>query len=147
MESFSIFIAFLIGVLMTLICFAIWGDNNKYCNSSYSRGKDSLDIELDKPEYKVEKVERCYCKNNMAEICKYTILNFYKAGKNKVKLQELYFYDKIGAYNVGDILTLENLAKYNKEEATIQRAVGYLTNRTGLYADDIERFKKYMKGE
>ena len=58
MESFGIFIAFLIGVLMTLICVTIWGDN-EYCNSSYSRGKDSLDIRLDKPEYKVEKVERC----------------------------------------------------------------------------------------
>lgn len=147
MESFGIFIAFLIGVLMTLICFTIWGDNNKYCNSSYSRGKDSLDIRLDKPEYKVEKVERCYTKNNYYEICKYTVSNFYIAGKNKVGMQELCFYAEVGAYNVGDILTLENLKEYNKEEATIQKAVGYLTTRTGLYTEDIENFKHYMKGE
>ena len=147
MESFGIFIAFLIGVLMTLICFAIWGDNNKYCNSSYSRGKDCLDLRLDKPEYKVEKVERCYTKNTHDEICRYTVWNFYISRKNDVKQQVLCFYDKVGAYNVGDILTLENLAKYNKEEATIQRAVGYLTSRTGLYSVDIENFKKYMKGE
>lgn len=147
MESFGIFIAFLIGVLMTLICFAIWGDNNKYCNSSYSRGKDCLDIRLDKPEYKVEKIERCYTKNNHDEICKYTVWNFYIAGKSDVKQQVLCFYDKVGAYNVGDILTLENLKKYNKDEATIQRAVDYLTKRTGLYTVDIENFKKYMKGK
>ena len=49
MESFGIFIAFLIGVLMTLVCVTIWGGNSKYCNSSYSRVKDSLDIKLDKP--------------------------------------------------------------------------------------------------
>ena len=147
MVSFGIYIAFLIGVLMTLICVVIWGDNNKYCNSSYSRGKDSLDVRLDKPEYKIEKVERCYCKNSHAEICKYTVWNFYIAGKDNVKQQELCFYDKVGAYNVGDILTLENLAKYNKDEATIQRAVGYLTSRTGLYTEDIEKFKNYMKGE
>lgn len=146
MESFGIFIAFLIGVLMTLICVTIWGDN-KYCNSSYSRGKDSLDIRLDKPEYKVEKVERCYTKNNHDEICKYTVWNFYMAGKNNVKQQELCFYDKVGAYNVGDILTLESLKKYNNDDAVIQKAVGYLTTRTGLYAVDIKDFKKYMKGK
>ena len=145
MESFGIFIAFLIGVLMTLVCVAIWGDNNKYCNSSYSRVKDSLDIKLDKPEYVVVKVERCYCKNNHEEICEYTVWNFYIIGKNNVKQQVLCFYDKVGAYNVGDILTLENLKKYNKEEATIQKAVGYLTSRTGLYTEDIENFKNYME--
>jgi len=127
METLGIFLAFLLGILMTLICITIWGDNNKYCNSSYSRGKDSLDIRLDKPEYKVEKVERCYTKNNHDEICKYTVWNFYIAGRNNIKHQELYFYDKVGAYNVGDILTLENLAKYNKDESTI----------TGLYTKDI----------
>ena len=110
METFGIF-TFLLGILMTLICVSIWGDNNKYCNSSYSRGKDSLDIRLDKPEYKVEKVEKCYTKNNYDEICKYTLCNFYIAGKNKIKRQELCFYDKVGTYNVGDILTLENIKK------------------------------------
>ena len=143
----EILIAFWVGVIMSFVIYIMCNDNNKYCNSSYSRGKDCLDIRLDKPEYKVEKVERRYCKNNAGEICKYTIRNFYIAGKNKVKQQELYFYDKVGAYNVGDILTLENLAKYNKDEATIQRAVGYLTARTGLYAVDIENFKNYMKGK
>ena len=143
----EILIAFWVGVIMSFVIYIMCNDNNKYCNSSYSRGKDCLDIRLDKPEYKVEKVERCYCKNNAGEICKYTIRNFYIVGKNKVKQQELYFYDKVGAYNVGDILTLENLAKYNKDEATIQRAVRYLTARTGLYAVDIENFKNYMKGK
>ena len=146
MESFGIFIAFFAGFLTALICVTMWGDN-KYCNSTYSRGKDSLDIRLDKPEYKVEKVERCYTKNSHAEICKYTVRNFYIAGKNNIKQQKLYFYDKVGAYNVGDILTLENLAKYSKDEVTIRRAVGYLTARTGLYTVDIENFKNYMKGE
>ena len=141
----EILIAFWVGVIMSFVIYIMCNDNNKYCNSSYNRRKDSLDIKLDKPEYKVEKVERCYCKNNTGEICKYTIQNFYIAGKNKINCQELYFYDKIGAYNVGDILTLENLAKYNKDEATIQRAVGYLTTRTGLYAIDIENFKEYME--
>ena len=82
-----------------------------------------LDIKLDKPEYVVVKVERCYCKNNHKEICEYTVWNFYIAGKNKVDTQELYFYDKVGAYNVGDILTLENLKEYNKEEATIENLI------------------------
>lgn len=142
----EILIAFWLGIIVILfVTYLICHSGNMYCNSSYNRRKDSLDIELDKPKYKVEKVERCYCKNNMSEICKYTILNFYKTGKNKIKLQELYFYDKIGAYNVGDILTLENLAKYNKEAATIQKAVNYLTRRTGLYEEDIEKFKKYME--
>ena len=138
MEAF-IFLAFWIGILMTLICITIWGDNSKYCNSSYNRGKDFLDIRLDKPEYKVEKVERCYSKNGYAEICKYTLWNFYIAGKNNVKHQELYFYDKVGAYNVGDILMLDN------DDAVIQKAVTYLTTHTGLYEDDIEKFKNYMK--
>lgn len=143
----EILIAFWVGAIMSFVIYIMCNDNNKYCNSSYSRGKDCLDLRLDKPKYKVEKVERCYTKNNHDEICRYTVWNFYIAGKNKVKQQELYFYDKVGAYNVGDILTLENLAKYNKDEATIQRAVGYLTARTGLYAVDIENFKNYMKGE
>ena len=113
METFGIFLAFLLGILMTLVIIKMC-DDSSYCNSSYSRGKDSLDIRLDKPEYKVEKVEKCYTKNNYDEICKYTLWNFYIAGKDNVKHQELYFYDKVGAYNVGDILTFENLAKYNK---------------------------------
>lgn len=122
METFGIFIAFLLGILMTLVIINMC-DDCRYCNSSYNRGKDCLDIRLDKPEYKVEKVEKCYCKNSHAEICKYTVWNFYIAGKSNIKQQVLYFYDKVGAYNVGDILTLENLAKYNKDEATIQKDV------------------------
>lgn len=114
METFGIFFAFLLGILMTLVIINMC-DDSSYCNSSYSRGKDSLDIRLDKPEYKVEKVEKCYCKNSHAEICKYTVWNFYIAGKNNIKQQELYFYDKVGAYNVGDILTLENIKKYNND--------------------------------
>ena len=139
----EILIVFWLGLFITyLMCH----NSNMYCNSSYNRRKDALDIELDKPEYKIQKVERCYCKNNMGEICKYTILNFYIAGKNKVKHQELYFYDKVGAYNVGDILTLNDLSKDNKDyyKDIVQKAVGYLTSKTGLYANDIEKFKDYM---
>lgn len=145
MESFGIYIAFLIGVLMTLVCVAIWGDNNKYCNSSYSRGKDCLDIRLDKPEYKVEKAERCYTKNNHDEICKYTVWNFYIAGKDNIKQQVLCFYDKVGAYNVGDILTLENLKTYDSNAETIKKACKYLKDRTVLYETDIYLFKKYLE--
>lgn len=119
METFGIFIAFLLGILMTLVIIKMCDDCH-YCNSSYSRVKDSLDIRLDKPEYKVEKVEKCYCKNSHAEICKYTVWNFYIAGKSNIKQQVLYFYDKVGAYNVGDILILENIAKYNKSCNTLQ---------------------------
>lgn len=107
MAPFGIIIVSIVFGILVGILTEVLRSSNKYCNSSYNIGKDSLDIRLYKPEYKVEKVERCYTKNNYNEICKYTVSNYYIAGKNKVGMQELRFYAEVGAYNVGDILTLE----------------------------------------
>ena len=107
MVPFSIVIVSIVFGILVGVLTEVLRSSNKYCNSSYSRGKDFLGIRLDKPEYKVEKIERCYAKNSHAEICKYTVSNYYIAGKNKVGIQELCFYAEVGAYNVGDILTLE----------------------------------------
>lgn len=145
MAELVMLVSFLFGALMVLIIDKI-GDDTHYCNSSYSRGKNSLDIRLDKAEYEITKVEFCYCKNNLGHIAKYTLKNYYIKKKDNVVCQELFLYDEIGKYNIGDKLTLVNLAKYNND-FIIQKAVGYLTSRTGLYTDDIENFKNYMKGE
>lgn len=49
------------------------------------------------------------------------VSNFYIAGKNKADMQELCFYAKVGAYNIGDILTLENLIKHNELQKLYER--------------------------
>lgn len=77
---------------------------NKYCNRNYNYYKDSLKLQLQVPQYEVKKVEQVYCKNNAAICVKYTLQNWHIKKKNDIEMQELYLYDEVGKYNIGDIL-------------------------------------------
>ena len=108
----NIILAFSIGLIFGAILIQIpkWASgnsNNLFCNSKYNKNKDSLNIKLSLPEYKVHKVEETYAKGGGGWIAKYTLHNFYVSGKSDVNLQELVLYDIIGKYNVGDILVLD----------------------------------------
>jgi len=104
-------LSFLLGLLLVIILFISFvltpNSRAKYCNSKYNRRKDSLDINLDMPEYKVCSIEETYAKGGGGWIAKYKLQNFYVSSKNNVSFQELVLYDKIGKYNIGDVLTLE----------------------------------------
>lgn len=95
---------FLLGIVFGFI---VW-DNvkayTKYCNRNYNYYKDSLKLQLKVPQYEVKKVEQVYCKNNMAVCAKYTLQNWHIKKKNDIEMQELYLYDEIGKYNIGDVL-------------------------------------------
>ncbi len=69
----------------------------------------SLIIDLDMPEYKVCSIRETYAKGGGGWIAEYKLQNFYLSGKHDVSFQELVLYDKIGKYNIGDILTLEKI--------------------------------------
>lgn len=100
-------IGILIGIILIDLCTRFFSPNNKYCNSKYNRKKDSLEILLDSPEYKITSVEEVYATGGGGHIAKYVLQNFYLKRKSNVNLQELILYDEIGKYNVGDILTLK----------------------------------------
>jgi len=98
---------FLLGIICGLLI--VWSNvipSTKYCNRSYNYYKDSLKLQLKVPQYEVKKVEQVYCKNNMAICAKYTLQNWHIKKKNDIEMQELYLYDEVGKYNIGDILVL-----------------------------------------
>lgn len=98
---------FLLGIVFGFIVWNNVVDRTKYCNRNYNYGKTSQELKLKVPQYEVKKVEQAYCKNNMAICAKYTLQNWHIKKKNDIEMQELYLYDEIGKYNIGDILVLE----------------------------------------
>ena len=98
---------FLLGIVFGFIVWDNVIDHTKYCNRNYNYYKDSLKLQLKVPQYEVKKVEQVYCKNNMAICAKYTLQNWHIKKKNDIEMQELYLYDEIGKYNIGDVLVFE----------------------------------------
>ena len=96
-------------LLGTLFGFIVW-DNvkayTKYCNRNYNYGEGSYELKLKAPKYEVKKVEQVYCKNDITVCAKYTLQNWHIKKKNDIEMQELYLYDEVGKYNIGDILVL-----------------------------------------
>lgn len=139
----------LVSILGITLFYAFIGIFNPkiYFNSSYDYNSDKQTpaVKLKELIFTVRKVEFCYTKGGLRHIAKYTVETFYQSGKNSFRGDTFCFFAEQGKYNVGDVLTLENLKTYSENKATIQKAVGYLTSRTGLYASDIEMFKKYME--
>lgn len=106
-ELLIILVSFAIGfILAEAIKNLIKGSSNCYCNRNYNYGEVSKQLKLRVPEYVVKKVEQVYCKNNAAICAKYTLQNWHIKKKNDIEMQELYLYDEIGKYNIGDILVL-----------------------------------------
>ena len=95
---------FLLGIIVGFIVWDNVKSSIKYCNRNYNYYKDSLKVQLKVPEYEVKKVEQVYCKNNTAICAKYTLQNWHIKKKNDIEMQELYLYDEVGKYNIGDIL-------------------------------------------
>ena len=97
-------VIFLLGIIVGFIVWNSVKEHTKYCNRNYNYYKDSLKLQLKVPQYEVKKVEQVYCKNNMAVCAKYTLQNWHIKKKNDIEMQELYLYDEIGKYNIGDVL-------------------------------------------
>lgn len=107
MEDFLIILVlFALGFIVDEIINSIKGRDNCYCNRNYNYGKNSQELKLKVPEYVVKKVEQVYCKNDIRTCAKYTLQNWHVKKKNDIEMQELYLYDEIGKYNIGDILVL-----------------------------------------
>ena len=106
-ELLIILVSFAIGFIgAEIIKNLIKGSNNCYCNRNYNYYKDSLKLQLKVPQYEVKKVEQVWCKNDGTACAKYTLRNWHIKKKDNVEMQELYLYDEIGKYNIGDILVL-----------------------------------------
>lgn len=106
-ELLIILVTFAVGFIVAeTIINLIKGSSNCYCNRNYNYVKDSLSLRLSTPKYEVKKVEQVYCKNNAAICAKYTLQNWHIKKKNDIEMQELYLYDEVGKYNIGDILVL-----------------------------------------
>lgn len=104
-ELLIILVSFAIGFIgAEIIKNLIKGSNNCYCNRNYNYGKNSQELKLKAPEYVVKKVEQVYCKNDITACAKYTLQNWHIKKKNDIEMQELYLYDEVGKYNIGDIL-------------------------------------------
>lgn len=101
---FSIFIMGLTYTLTNLYA-------NKKCNSNYNKANDNFILKIDYPEYKVHAINEVCCSNKGMDIAEYVLWNFYLKDKDKVGHQELIIYDKIGKYNIGDILVFTKLEK------------------------------------
>ena len=98
-------ILFILGCILGSIPFILGGiQENKYCNRNYNYNEDPQELKLKEPKYEVKKVEQVYCKNNATICAKYTLQNWHIKKKNDVEMQELYLYDEVGKYNIGDIL-------------------------------------------
>lgn len=106
MEEFlTILVTFAVGFIVAeTIINLIKGSNNCYCNRNYNYGEVSKELKLRVPEYVVKKAEQVYCKNDMTTCAKYTLQNWHLKTETDVEMQELYLYDEIGKYNIGDIL-------------------------------------------
>lgn len=106
-ELLIILVTFAVGFIVAeTIINLIKGRDNCYCNRNYNYYKDSLKLQLKVPQYEVKKVEQVYCKNDITACAKYTLQNWHIKKKNDIEMQELYLYDEIGKYNIGDILVL-----------------------------------------
>lgn len=100
-------VIFLLGIVFGFIVWDNVIDHAKYCNRNYNYGKASQELQLKKPQYEVKKVERVWCKNDGSACAKYTLQNWHIKKKDDIEMQELYLYDEVGKYNIGDILVLE----------------------------------------
>lgn len=106
-ELLIILVTFAVGFIVAeTIINLVKGSSNCYCNRNYNYYNNSLNLRLKVPQYEVKKVEQVYCKNNAAICAKYTLQNWHIKKKNDIEMQELYLYDEIGKYNIGDILVL-----------------------------------------
>lgn len=104
-ELLIILVTFAVGFIVAeIIKNLIKGSSNCYCNRNYNYGEVSKQLKLRVPEYVVKKVEQVYCKNDMTTCAKYTLQNWHLKTETNVEMQELYLYDEIGKYNIGDIL-------------------------------------------
>lgn len=100
----DVIILFILGCSLGSVPFILGIQETKYCNRNYNYGKNSQELKLKMPEYVVKKVEQVYCKNDMSTCAKYTLQNWHIKKKNDIEMQELYLYDEIGKYNIGDSL-------------------------------------------
>lgn len=106
-ELLIILVTFAVGFIVAeTIINLIKGSINSYCNRNYNYGEVSKQLKLRVPEYVVKKVEQVYCKNDMTTCAKYTLQNWHIKKKDDIEMQELYLYDEVGKYNIGDILVL-----------------------------------------
>jgi hypothetical protein len=83
-----------------------------YCRKIYlnrgftKRNKINGSIEAEQPYFYIVSAEKAISPNNYGkEISKYKARIWFKRGNN-VCYEEVIFFDEIGKYNVGDILTL-----------------------------------------
>lgn len=100
------FITLIICCFLTAVITNCMLSKNKYCNSNYNLTDEYSKLEIDEPEYKVHAIREVCPKNKGLRMAEYTLWNFYLDNKNSVKSQELIIYDKIGKYQIGDILKL-----------------------------------------
>ena len=96
-----IFFALCVVISMVFIC--LTPKNPTYLNSGYDVRSDKSELFL--PEFKVDSIERTISKSG-EWIAKYKLAVWIRTDKCKSKKIEFVLYDKIGKYNVGDILRL-----------------------------------------
>lgn len=91
------------------IGFAIGYCRKIYLNRGYTkRSKINGSMEVEQVYFRIISVEKAISPNNYGkDISKYTARIWYtKRGEGNVDYEEVIFFDEIGKYNVGDILTL-----------------------------------------
>ncbi len=79
-----------------------------YLNRGYTkRSKINGSIEAEQVYFSIISVEKAISPNNYGKaISKYTTRIWYTKRKGNLDYKEVIFFDEIGKYNVGDILTL-----------------------------------------
>lgn len=91
-----------------LIGFTIGYCRKIYLNRGFTkRNKINGSIEVEQVLFRIISVEKAISPNNYGkEISKYTARIWYTKSENNIGYEEVIFFDEIGKYNVGDILTL-----------------------------------------
>ena len=92
-----------------LIGFTIGYCRKIYLNRGFTkRNKTNGCIEVEQPYFRIVNVEETISPNNYGKgISKYTARIWFTKKQNKLDFEMVIFFDEIGKYNVGDILTLK----------------------------------------
>ena len=103
----------MVNIIASLILGLVIGFTIGYCRKIYlnrgftKRSKINGSIEVEQVYFCIISVEKALSPNNYGKmISKYTARIWYSKRRNNVDFNEVIFFDEIGKYNVGDILTL-----------------------------------------